>query len=89
MESLLIREVTQTDNKLLAKLIRDVFDEYNSPHKNTVYSDPTTNDLYTLFQKPRSGLWVAERDNKIIGCCGIYHTEGLTDDWQNLQSFIY
>ncbi|HEY2728011.1 MAG TPA: GNAT family N-acetyltransferase [Parafilimonas sp.] len=87
MENLSIRKVEEADNKPLATLIRDVFDEFNAPHQHTVYSDPATNDLYTLFQKPRSVLWVAELDNKILGCCGIYHTEGLTDDCAELAKF--
>jgi len=43
--------VQAEDNLLLAKLIRQVFIEYNAPQNGTVYSDPTTDDLYTLFKK--------------------------------------
>jgi putative acetyltransferase len=85
--SVIIRTVAKADNELLAKLIRNVFDEFNAPHQNTVYSDSTTDDLYTLFQKERSVLWVAESDNTIIGCCGIYATEGLVNDCAELAKF--
>ncbi len=87
MDNLIIRKVAKPDNTRLANLIRDVFDEYNAPHQCTVYSDPTTNDLYTLFQKQRSVLWVAELDKKILGCCGIYATEGLPEDCAELAKF--
>ena len=87
MKDLIIRQVIKTDNKPLAKLIRHVFDEYNAPHNGTVYSDPTTDDLYALFNKPRCVLWVTLLDYKILGCCGIYATEGLPEDYAELAKF--
>ena len=87
MENLIIRKVVPEDNVLLAKLIRDVFDEYDAPKKCTVYSDPTTDDLYALFKKDLAVLWVAEVDGKIAGCCGIYPTEGLEKDCAELAKF--
>lgn len=87
MNNVSIRKVVKADNNMLAKLIRDVFEEYNAPRECTVYSDPTTNDLFTLFKKPRSVLWVAVIDDKILGCCGIYATEGLPDDCAELAKF--
>ena len=70
MENLIVRKIIQADNVLLAKLIRNVFNEFDAPQKGTVYSDPTTDDLYTLFQKHRAVLWVAEVNNEVLGCCG-------------------
>ena len=87
MENLIIRKVIQTDNVLLAKLIRNVFNEFNAPEKGTVYSDPTTDDLYTLFQKDRAVLWVAEVNDEVLGCCGVYPTEGLEKDCAELAKF--
>jgi putative acetyltransferase len=87
MEDLTIRKVIKADNEKLATLIREVFNEFNAPRKGTVYSDPTTDDLYTLFQKPRSVLWVAEIDNEVLGCCGISRTEGLDGDCAELAKF--
>jgi putative acetyltransferase len=87
MDNLLVRKVEETDNTALAKLIRDVFDEYDAPKKCTVYSDPATDDLYTLFKKDQSVLWVAEVAGKIAGCCGIYRTEGLDNDCAELAKF--
>ena len=73
----IIRKVIKEDNVLLAKLIRNVFNEFNAPEKGTVYSDPTTDDLYTLFQNPQAVLWVAEINDEVLGCCGVYPTEDL------------
>ncbi len=74
---MIIREVEQSDNKYQATLIKKVFEEHNAPKEGTIYSDPTTDYLFELFQKENSVLWVAEVDVKIVVCCGVYPTEGL------------
>jgi putative acetyltransferase len=70
--NIIIREIEETDNRLLAQIIRKTFEEYGAPGQGTVYSDPTTDDLYRLFRAGKSVLWVALTDDKIAGCCGIY-----------------
>ncbi len=74
---MIIREVHKEDNPYLARMIRRVFEEFDAPTAGTVYSDPTTENLYGLFRKARSVLWVAEWDGEAVGCCGIYPTPGL------------
>ena len=83
----IIRKVKVEDNLPLAKMIREVFEEHNAPKNGTVYSDPTTNNLYKLFQIPDAILFVAETDNVIEGCCGIYPTEGLEEGYAELVKF--
>jgi len=73
----IFRKVRKVDNAPLANMIRQVFREHHAPQAGTVYSDPTTDDLYGLFRKARSVLWVAEIDGLAQGCCGIYPTIGL------------
>jgi putative acetyltransferase len=68
-------------------VIREVFEEHDAPRNGTVYSDPTTNNLFELFQTPDSVLWVAETYGTILGCCGIYPTEGLPEDCTELVKF--
>ena len=87
MDNIIIRKAEKTDNALLAAMIREVFDEHQAPHAGTVYSDPTTDDLYTLFQKENAVLWVAEVDGEVLGCCGIYPTPGLDEDCAELAKF--
>jgi len=82
-----IRKVNKDDNLFLAKMIRQVFDEHNAPKKGTVYSDPTTDNLFELFQVEKSLLWVAEIDKEIVGCCGIYPTIGLPKNCAELVKF--
>ena len=87
LSAVIIREVEKEDNALLASMIRQVFEEHDAPQEGTVYSDPTTDDLYGLFRKERSVLWVAEVDSIPVGCCGIYPTEGLKNNCAELVKF--
>ena len=82
-----IRRIKQEDNRALAEIIRSVFEEHDAPRVGTVYSDPTTDNLFELFSLPKAVLWVAERDGVVIGCCGIYPTEGLPEGCAELVKF--
>ena len=82
-----IRQVQESDNLGLAKMIRNVFEEYDAPKKGTVYSDPTTDTLFQLFQNKKSILYVAENSKNILGCCGIFPTSGLPEHCAELVKF--
>lgn len=82
-----IRKVNKSDNESLASVIRNVFGEYDAPKQGTVFSDPTTDHLYELFEVDKSVLWVAALDGNIVGCCGIYPTEGLPNKCVELVKF--
>ena len=85
--AVIFREVKKEDNVLLARMIRQVFKEHDAPQSGTVFSDPTTDDLFGLFHKSRSVLWVAELDGLALGCCGIYPTEGLENSCAELVKY--
>lgn len=84
---LTIRKVRKEDNAELAAMIRGVFEEHDAPRQGTVYSDPTTDQLFELFLEPRSVLWVAEDQGTLLGCCGIYPTEGLPEGCAELVKY--
>ena len=77
MKTSLIRLLTKEDNPLIAAIIRAVLTEFKANRPGTVYYDPTTDDLYTLFSKPLSEYWVLEVDGKVVGGSGVYPTAGL------------
>ena len=85
--AVIFREVKKEDNVLLARMIRQVFKEHDAPQSGTVFSDPTTDDLFGLFRKSSSVLWVAELDGIALGCCGIYPTEGLENSCAELVKY--
>jgi putative acetyltransferase len=72
-----LRPIEKKDNREIADLIRSVFREFKIDRPGTVYSDPTTDDLYGLFLRPGSAYLIAEEDGIIIGGCGVYPTPGL------------
>lgn len=87
MSTITIRPVEEADNGALATIIRNAFLEFNAPTRNTVFEDPTTDHLSGLFEAAGSRLWVAEEDGRLLGCCGIYPTEGLPEGCVELVKF--
>lgn len=85
--SITLRTIEKEDNVKIAALIRKVFREYKIDRPGTVYFDPTTDDLYTLFQTPRSIYWIALHGSDIIGGCGIYPTPALPEACAELVKF--
>ena len=79
-----IRKIEPTDNKALAQIIRKSLEEFGVNQPGTVYTDPTTDALFELFQTPKSIYWVAEDQGELIGGCGIYPTNGLPSGYAEL-----
>lgn len=71
------RPIEPSDNQALARLIRSVFEEFGIARPGTVYTDPTTDQFFELFQQPGSAYWVVEAQDELLGGCGIFPTEGL------------
>jgi putative acetyltransferase len=82
-----IRKVQPSDNKTLATIIRNIFIELDIPTKGTVYTDPTTDDLYNLFETLDAVLWVALEGDIVLGCCGVYPTNALPEGCVELVKF--
>lgn len=72
------RTILPQDNKTLASVIRRSLETYNLNIPGTVYTDPTTDHLYELFQQTGSVYFVAENEEgEVVGGCGLYPTKGL------------
>lgn len=72
-----IREIRPDDNRHIATVIRSVMKEHGIDRPGSVYTDPTTDDLYALFRTDGSAYFVVETEEGIMGGCGLYPTEGL------------
>ncbi|MFZ9028463.1 MAG: GNAT family N-acetyltransferase [Crocinitomicaceae bacterium] len=79
-----IREIKQEDNTELARVIRSILEEHGVARPGTVYTDPTTDALFELFQKEGSVYFVALDEGKIVGGCGIFPTLGLPNGMSEL-----
>lgn len=73
----MMREILKSDNQFLAQIIRRSLKSFGLDRPGTVYTDPTTDALYELFQTPGSVYFVAIENGEILGGCGIYPTKGL------------
>ena len=81
------RKIEEKDNRELAELIRSVFREFRIDRPGTVYFDPTTDNLYKLFNIPGCEYWIAVDDGKIIGGCGVFPTSGLPEGCAEMVKF--
>lgn len=77
MQECTLRRIRKEDNEVLASIIRRTFEEFEVNTAGTVYEDPTTDDLYSLFNRPDAVCWIAVVNGAVAGCAGIYPTEGL------------
>lgn len=86
--SVTIRPIEQNDNKPLADVIRQVFREFRIDRPGTVYTDPTTDHLFELFQTKGSGYFVAEENGALLGGCGFFPTDQLPKGYCELVKFF-
>lgn len=74
---IIIRELRKEDNQQIAHIIRSVLAEFKANKPGTVYYDPTTDDLFTLFNIPGAVYFVVEIDGVLAGGSGVYPTSAL------------
>ncbi|MDX1651032.1 MAG: GNAT family N-acetyltransferase [Brumimicrobium sp.] len=81
---ILFRTILAEDNHVISRIIKTVLEEHGENKPGTVYTDPTTDSLFELFQQPGSCYYIAKHRDEMIGGCGIYPTEGLPDGYGEL-----
>lgn len=64
-------------NVELAALIRKVLEEHGVNKPGTVYTDPSTDDIYSLSIQPGAAYYVAFDGDKLVGGAGIFPTANL------------
>jgi putative acetyltransferase len=84
VSNILIRTIEPRDNATIAGIIRNALTEFGGNKPGTVFTDPTTDHLYELFQVPRSVYYIAEEDDMVLGGAGIYPTQDLPDNTAEL-----
>ena len=77
MDNIIIREIRESDNGPIEKLIREVLLEHKADKPGTAFFDSNLHQLFQSFQAPHSVYWVAEQNGTVIGGSGIYPTPGL------------
>lgn len=75
-----IRPLSKTDNSEVADLIREVSAEYGlTAGKGYSVSDPTLDDLYSVYDQQKAAYWVIEQNGKIVGGGGFSPLPGEPD----------
>lgn len=82
------RAIRETDNLVLASIIRAGIENLNLPTEGTAHSDPTTDNLFQLFETPGSNYLVLELEGEVLGGCGIFPTQGLPANHAELVRFF-
>jgi len=79
--TLTIREIEQKDNPNIARVIRHILKEHGVDKPGTVFTDPTTDTLFEVFEHSNAYYEIVEDENsnEILGGCGIFPTDGLPD----------
>ena len=67
----IIRVIEPKDNLKIATVIRNVFEELDAPKVGTAYADPHLNTLFEVYQDDTEIYFVVEKDEIILGGCGI------------------
>ena len=77
MENIDIRQIQETDSPSIAIIIRNSLAEFGANKPGTVFYDPTTDNLFALFQTKGSVYFIAELNGVIVGGAGIFPTDAL------------
>jgi len=86
---IIIRLIQPEDNRHIAKIIRDVFENFGQPTAGTAYEDVTLDGLYEAYQRPKAHYYVAEENGIIIGGGGIAPLESYQDHVCELQKMYF
>jgi len=84
MSNIVYRKIKASDNIEIAAVIRAVLTEHGLNIPGTVFTDPTTDELFETFSVDKAEYWVVEIDEVIVGGAGLYPTSGLEDDCTEL-----
>ena len=85
----IIREIEPKDNLSIAKVIRDVFVELDAPKIGTTFEDDALDDMYSVYQKPRSVFYVVEYHKQVVGGAGISELYNNEDNTCELQKMYF
>ncbi|SMC76154.1 GNAT family N-acetyltransferase [Cellulophaga tyrosinoxydans] len=89
MGSIVIREIAQKDNEVVANVIRKVLVDLGVPKVGTAYADKALDHMYENYDVPRASYFVVVENEKVIGCCGIAQLENYDGNICELQKMYF
>jgi putative acetyltransferase len=89
MGSVVIREILQSDNASVAKVIRKVLVDLGVPKVGTAYEDSALDQMFENYDVPKATYFVVEENDKIIGCCGVAQLDNYDGNVCELQKMYF
>ncbi|MEY4904759.1 MAG: hypothetical protein RLZZ292_2574 [Bacteroidota bacterium] len=74
-----LRPIAASDNNVVAEIIRTTLLEFGAAKPGTMYYDPSVYHTFEHFQKAGCAYFIVEMSDEIIGCGGVFKTEGLPE----------
>jgi putative acetyltransferase len=87
-DDIILRRIVLEDNSVLAKIIRAGIVNLGLPTVGTAHSDPTTDNLFALFEKTGAYYFVVEKQGEVLGGCGVYPSNDLPVGYAELVRFF-
>ncbi|SHJ53962.1 putative acetyltransferase [Arenibacter nanhaiticus] len=89
MITAIIREIKSEDNKVVAKVIREVLEDLGVPKVGTAYEDASLDHMFENYEQPKADYFVVEDRGKIIGGAGIAPLENYQGNVCELQKMYF
>ena len=89
MENVVIREIKKEDNPQVARVIRQVLEDLGVPKVGTAYEDPSLDNMYEHYNKPKATYFVIEENGSILGCAGIAQLDNYNGNVCELQKMYF
>ena len=87
--SIVIREITKSDDAEIARVIRSILIEFGVPKVGTAYADTSLDSMTETYNKPTSAYYIIEDNGKIIGGAGIAQLDNYEGNVCELQKMYF
>lgn len=87
--NIVIREIRQSDDVQIAKVIRSVLIEFGVPKVGTAYADEALDKMTETYNTDKASYFVIEDNGKIIGGAGISQLENFEGNICELQKMYF
>lgn len=83
--NIVYRKIKESDNKVLANVIRTVLTQQGNNVDGTVFTDSATDRMYDGYQVPNSIYYVVLVNDVLVGGCGVAQLQGEVNEYCELQ----
>jgi putative acetyltransferase len=80
-----IREIKQSDNADIARVIRKVLIDLGVPKVGTAYADTALDHMFENYDVPRAAYFLVEQNGEVLGCAGVAQLENYDGNCCELQ----